>query len=685
LSLSSILPAFTFFLIPFLGGNHLPIHFVTIDRFWIESTFVLFLTVSMLLAYLRNHGKLPGSRGFLLLYLPYLAINGISVLYTYSLFNTLSTLNVLAWSLGSVYLYMSSDRKDMLLKALVLGALALSLCAFMQYLFLFPALRNVFRVGKYASLLREQSGIPFSSYIYHNILGGYLLLVLPMALYFGVIKRNVLYILASSVILTALIFSSTRIGMGLSLLTCLICLALALKRRQMKDLMILSVIITCTGLLTFGFIHGVKETRDADVRHALKDKAKTAYTQLRTMNTRTEIWREGIKAFRAKPIQGFGAGAFEYAYREYSDGTNQTLFAHSALIKMAVETGILGLAAFLFYCIAAFSGIRKRAGAIKFQMVGLSVLWAVLFGLLDFSFDVSSHVVTFFVLTSVFLAPQRAGGDKSGFLQPSNAMGVSDTACHRGRKAVAPAIILLLLIISFFFTVRANLSRESTAKGSLAEEVGMITEAFTLYKDAIQELPVNNGGYIGAVDILVRSYANEAGPEKKELIKEGIQHYLRRMERKRDKDSELYLMMAKGYEACGDLGPAGNYFAKAIAYFPSSAYYTSEAARFFLIQGKVEKSREIIGSYRPYMDKFRDARNPKGIFIYKIRDLESEVELRSGNKGTALRIARENLQDARDEVYLISSARSKEFVTRSDLLKYLEGRVRLLENRVADL
>ena len=48
----------TFFFLPFLGGNHLPLFYVSIDRFWIETIFGVCLVISVMLRY---HEKREGA------------------------------------------------------------------------------------------------------------------------------------------------------------------------------------------------------------------------------------------------------------------------------------------------------------------------------------------------------------------------------------------------------------------------------------------------------------------------------------------------------------------------------------------------------------------------------------------------------------------------------------------------
>ena len=52
--LANIFVFLTFFMIPFLGGNHLPLYYISIDRFWIEGIFGIFLVIAITLSFLKD-------------------------------------------------------------------------------------------------------------------------------------------------------------------------------------------------------------------------------------------------------------------------------------------------------------------------------------------------------------------------------------------------------------------------------------------------------------------------------------------------------------------------------------------------------------------------------------------------------------------------------------------------------
>ena len=212
----------TFFVVPFLGGNHLPLYYVSIDRFWIEGVFGIFLVIAITLSFLKDKTLPTGFSRYCLFFLPLFILSLVSLSYSWNAFNTLLWISILVWCAGCVYLYAISPNKDICLIGLIAGAAFVSTSAILQLKILFPNLLSAFQQGLNAQVLREQSGIPFASYMYHNILGGYLAFVFPLALYFGIYKKSMLSLAAAVVIAVGVVITSTRIGLGITFLMFLI-------------------------------------------------------------------------------------------------------------------------------------------------------------------------------------------------------------------------------------------------------------------------------------------------------------------------------------------------------------------------------------------------------------------------------------------------------------------------------
>jgi O-antigen ligase len=662
---ANIFVFFTFFMIPFLGGNHLSLYYINIDRFWIETLFTILLIISALLTYLNQQRGQSAFLGFARYFVPFLLLSAVSLLYSWNRFSTLNSLSILILALGAVYVFLMSTKKEVCFAGLVAGAALSSFAAILQHQILFPNLMKAFTHGRYASLLMEQSGIPFASYAYHNILGGYLAFILPLAIYLTIYRKSISSGIASSLIITGVVLTSTRIGLAIVLLGLIANLIIFIYSRNRLGILKVLGVVTLSAIICLSLLYGGKTGKNTGVQNVIAQKAKTAYTQLSTLNTRTDIWKNGLAAFRNSPLVGYGAGTFEYAYRKYFDGNSYTGVAHSVLIKTIVELGILGLLCFLFYLFGVLVRLRSSMKDDMYKFVLIAAASGFLFGLVDFSFDVTSHVITFFVLTAFFFA-------ESAPLLESQ----STPKKERGSLPVF-AFVIASLMVTFLFSSRVSLFRRTIETADLMKENGFALEALYAYRDAIETMPLSNESYIKAISTLVQIYQLEGSEKVRPLMMKELSEYITTSEKKKDRDSELYLILGQAYSLQEDNERARLYFDRALSYYPSSARYVYEIASYYVSRGKADEAMKYIRSFDPYIEKHRGRHNPRGIFVYKIRDLEADFQYKNGDRVEALQIARRNLEDARNNVYVISSARARNFVARDQFVEYLRQKAEL--------
>jgi len=365
---------------------------------------------------------------------------------------------------------------------------------------------------------------------------------------------------------------------------------------------------------------------------------------------------------------GYGAGAFEYAYRKYFDGNSYTGVAHSIIIKTAVELGIVGVMCLCFYLLGVFTGAQKRIKDPLYQFILISLLSGILFGLLDFSFDVASHVITFFLLSSVFIMRTHS---ENHVLQKGRGPFANSTLF---------AIIMVLLVVSLFFYQRTNIFKTSIENGDLMVENGFSMNALGSFREAIDDMPLSTEGYIKAINVLISMYNLDANKNQRTLIMKELTEYVQAMERKNDKDSELYLTMGKAYALIGINEKIHAYLSRALFYYPSSGYYIYEIASYYAAKDNIDVALGYVRLFDPYIVKYRGPHNPRGIFVYKIRDLEADLLYKQGDATESLRLARQNLEDAQNNIYIITSARSRSYISSKSFLEYLQKRVRFYEN-----
>jgi len=294
-----------------------------------------------------------------------------------------------------------------------------------------------------------------------------------------------------------------------------------------------------------------------------------------------------------------------------------------------------------------------------FIYVALSA--GILFAVVDFAFDIPAFVITFFVFSFIMLPGSVESTPGTGF------------------KHAFTCLVIVLLISSLFFTVKVNLSKKSIDNGTLYLESGFLKDAYYAYMDAVHEMPLDNEGRIKAINVLnnVCLYEKDAG--RKEAFKRMLRGNLMMVERSSDIDSELFLVTGNAYALLGERKKAEEYLLKAHEYYPSSAYYIFQITNYYLSAGDLQKALYWTHSVDPYLNKYMTSRNPNGLYVYKIRDLQADIQYRSGNKEKALAVAKENMKNAAEERFLITSAKAREFVKKDDLMKYLQEKIRSYE------
>lgn len=197
-------------------------------------------------------------------------------------------------------------------------------------------------------------------------------------------------------------------------------------------------------------------------------------------------------------------------------------------------------------------------------------------------------------------------------------------------------------------------------------------------------MKADNNGYIKIANILKKLYERESISRKKEELNNSLVAYLEIIENKRDKDSELYFVSGLSYWAIGDTKKAEDCLLKAISFYPSSSYYIYETVKFYFKNNEIQKAKVWSSAINPYLDKYMTSANPKGFYVYKIRDLEAEMEYRQGNAAGALILAETNLRDAETGRYIISNIKTGENISVQSFLDYLKIRVKLFKQHIIE-
>ncbi|MBD3168583.1 MAG: hypothetical protein GF307_03800 [candidate division Zixibacteria bacterium] len=116
-------------------------------------------------------------------------------------------------------------------------------------------------------------------------------------------------------------------------------------RNKVKGLLVLAVV----GLVIFALLPGEMTERYSTIDDYQEDASAMG---------RIHAWKAGIKMMLSRPLNGVGIGCFEVAfgtaYRPPGFTSSRWMSPHNTLIQVGGETGLIGLAIFLYlyiYCI----------------------------------------------------------------------------------------------------------------------------------------------------------------------------------------------------------------------------------------------------------------------------------------------------------------------------------------------
>lgn len=136
---------------------------------------------------------------------------------------------------------------------------------------------------------------------------------------------------------------------------------------------------------------------------------------------RLEIWRDSAVSFAKHPVLGIGIGNFPYALSEKIGASKMGSSAHNIYLHIAVEMGVIGLAAFLWILWNILDRIfilSQKLREEKHRLLSLSffvsLVWILTYGVFDVVI-LNDKVLTFIViLVAVFYKMESLEGQGNG-------------------------------------------------------------------------------------------------------------------------------------------------------------------------------------------------------------------------------------------------------------------------------
>jgi O-antigen ligase len=225
----------------------------------------------------------------------------------------------------------------------------------------FIAARSVFDYARGVNLVEgNRLGGPVGGIFGNpNDLAMNMVTFLPAAVVIALSKQAPLWrrgiaLLASAVMLATVVFTKSRggfLGLAVVLLTLIF-----LGRKVRPGFGTIAIVGV---LCTVPFMPASFWERMASILDDKKDKQE--FTGSR--EARWTVMKEGIRTFTEFPLTGIGAGQFpNYNPPGRKEAWHET---HNAPIQVAAETGVFGLAAFLFLVVSAWRGARTTRRLIE--------------------------------------------------------------------------------------------------------------------------------------------------------------------------------------------------------------------------------------------------------------------------------------------------------------------------------
>ena len=248
-----------------------------------------------------------------------------------------------------------------------------------------------------------------STFYWPNPLAGYLLFILPIALYLFFLKSSKLGLLSFFVSILTLVFTGSRgafLSLGISLLFLLVVHFFTNKKGSRKKILNLFkktlasnikslVLFFILSVLIFITILSYKNDLGSFNRYN-KDQRLIDYSS----SIRLNYWQGAISIFKEQTLLGSGPDTFSIVYPKFQkDILSSGKYAHNWLLEMLAEFGLLGLIPFLIFVGLIYYNFLKRAPSFLNFFLFFGITASFLHNLLDFDwhFYANAYLIYFFL------------------------------------------------------------------------------------------------------------------------------------------------------------------------------------------------------------------------------------------------------------------------------------------------
>ena len=427
------------------------------------------------------------------------------------------------------------------------------------------------------------------------------------------------FLVAAGFLVLALVLTQVRgayAGLaGGALLFSLLCIAFF--RKVNRKLVFACGSILILGVVSLGALFVAKDTEFVQGRRMLY--RITEVTEIwGKPSTRERLlnWVIALKAFKERPIFGYGPenyGAAANKYYDYRVGVEEPWFdrAHNQPLDTLATGGIVVFAAYLFWLAAAvflILKITKRQRILGFLLASIFFAY-FLEGF--FLFDLLAVYLGLFPFLA-FLIYEKERGEKSQEKEDTKYK-ISISTAHWqniGYLALVPVALVSVAVIYFTAVVPYKASAAAikfyvyTEHDAYKESKPFLEESFAIRSPyTYWEVRKRSGWQF--VTVLDRVEETTGAEKLKEIgdLYEFIALEFERFIEARPYDPQGYFALGRmyrlGYEKLGrdDLAKAEVVLKKAFQYSDLRAEYFNELAQVLLLQGKFDEGEKLVKDY----------------------------------------------------------------------------------------
>ncbi len=392
-------------------------------------------------------------------------------------------------------------------------------------------------------------------------------------------------------------------------------------RKEKKRLIICLILFLMIGLTSVGLIFTYKESQFVKNYRILRRVGEISEPwETASVRERLLTWQIAIKAFKDKPIFGWGPENFASAFNKYYDyriGLGEPWFdrTHNQPLEILATGGIVLFSFYLFWmgvAIYFIFKISREKKTLSFILISIFLAYFLqgffLFDLLPTYLGLFPFLgFLVFQYNSIYRVKKEESFDvaqdkqekKNNFDNKTPLYILIPTAC----------LVLFVIYTTCFIPYKANalaLKSYVYAENGIYKGVKSLLEQSFAIKSPYTFWEVRKRAGWQFVNVFEYNLNNTTNPDDAQMLKEiydFITPELERFVENKPYDPQIYYVLGRmyrlGFEKFGqnDLNKAENVLKKSLNYSEYRIEYFNELVRILILRGKLEEAEDLIKDY----------------------------------------------------------------------------------------